>query len=30
MTARYLVARAGEADPVVPGPFAAPSAGVRR
>ena len=30
MTARYLVARAGEADPVVPGPFAGHSAGFRR
>ena len=30
MTARYLVARAGEADPAVPGPFASRSAGFRR
>ena len=30
MTARYLVARAGQADPVVPGPFAGHSAGFRR
>jgi quercetin dioxygenase-like cupin family protein len=30
MTARYLIARAGEADPVVPGQFAARSAGFRR
>jgi quercetin dioxygenase-like cupin family protein len=30
MTARYLVAKAGEADPVVPGPFAGRSRGLRR
>jgi quercetin dioxygenase-like cupin family protein len=30
MTARYLVARAGQADPVVPGPFAGHSTGFRR
>jgi quercetin dioxygenase-like cupin family protein len=30
MTARYLVARAAEGDPVVPGPFARHSAGFRR
>ena len=30
MTARHLVARAGEADPAVPGPFAGRSAGFRR
>ena len=30
MTARYLVARAGQADPVVPGPFVAHSDGFRR
>ena len=30
MTARYLVARAGRADPGVPGPFADHSAGFRR
>jgi quercetin dioxygenase-like cupin family protein len=30
MTARHLVARAGQADPVVPGPFADHSAGFRR
>jgi quercetin dioxygenase-like cupin family protein len=30
MTARYLVARAGQADPGVPGPFAAHSTGFRR
>jgi len=30
MTRRHLVARAGEADPAVPGPFAGRSAGFRR
>ena len=30
MTARYLVARAGQAGPVVPGPLAGHSAGYRR
>jgi quercetin dioxygenase-like cupin family protein len=30
MTTRHLVARAGEADPAVPGPFAGRSAGFRR